>query len=48
MTPPAGHQHVPDQQPLKRCGPPGELAAVVSFLVWPDASGQTITVNVDG
>lgn len=42
-------QHVLDHQSIKRRGTDAELAAVVSFLVGPDASfvtGQTI--NVDG
>ena len=42
-------QHVLDHQSIKRRGTDAELAAVVSFLIGPDASfvtGQTI--NVDG
>ena len=46
---PAGYtRHVLEQQSLKRRGTPAELAAVVSFLLGPDASfvtGQTIEVN---
>jgi NAD(P)-dependent dehydrogenase (short-subunit alcohol dehydrogenase family) len=41
-------RHVLAQQSLKRRGTPAELAAVVSFLLGPDASfvtGQTIEVN---
>ena len=48
-NPQAYSQHVLDHQSIKRRGTDAELAAVVSFLVGPDASfvtGQTI--NVDG